>query len=105
MLSKHLLKFQTCKKSPKRESHLINIHTKALLTENDEQNKAKALRVFNDTRSAVRCGALVSINQHYKDLKELWKWCLKEYKDMETKACIISVQTQMNKFNYFLGSN
>ena len=70
-----------------------------MLAEHAEQNKAKTLRVFSDTRWAVRCGALVSIIQHYKDLKELWKWCLKEYKDMETKACLIGVQRQINKFN------
>ena len=38
------------KKSPKRESQLITIHTKGLFTENDEQNKAKSIRVFSDTR-------------------------------------------------------
>ena len=91
------------KKSPKRESQLITIHTKGLFTENDEQNKTKTIRVFSDTRWTVRCGALVSIIQHYEELKELWKWCLKEYKDTETKARIIGVQTQMNKFNYFFG--
>ena len=47
--------------------------------------------------------ALVSIIQHYEELKELWKWCLKEHKDKETKARIIGVQTQMNKFNYLFG--
>ena len=37
------------KKSPKRESQLITIHTKGLFTENDEQNKTKTIRVFSDT--------------------------------------------------------
>ena len=32
-----------------------------------------------------------------------YQWCLKEYKDTETKACIIGVQTQVNKFNYIFG--
>ena len=91
------------KKSPKFESQLITIHQKGLFTENDEQNKTKTIRVFSDTRWTVRCGALVSIIQHYEELKELWKGCLKEYKDTETKARIIGVQTQMNKFNYFFG--
>ena len=99
MLSKHLLKLQLVKKSAKHESQLITIHTKGLFTENDEQNKTKTIRVFSDTRWTVRYGALVSIIQHYKEFKELWKWCLKEY--TETKACIICVRTQMNKFNYF----
>ena len=72
-----------------------------MFTEYDVQNKTKAIRVFSDTRWTARCGALVSIIQHYKELRELWKWCLKEYKDPETKARIIGVQTQMNKFNYF----
>ena len=89
------------KKSLKRESQVITTHTKELFTENDEQNKTKTIRVFSDTRWTVRCGALVSIIQHYEELRELWKWCLKEYKDTETKAGIIGVQTQMNKFNYF----
>ena len=74
-----------------------------MLAEHAEQNKAKTLRVFSDTRWAVRCGALVSIIQHYEELKELCKWYLKEYIDTETKARIIGVQTQMNKFNYFFG--
>ena len=30
-----------------------------------------------------------------------YQWCLKKYKDMETEARVIGVQTQMNKFNYF----
>ena len=55
------------KKSPKRESQLITIHTKGLFTENDEQNKTKTIRVFSDTRWTVRCGALVSIIQHYEE--------------------------------------
>ena len=38
------------KKSPKRESQLINIHAKGFFTENDEQNKTKAIRVFSDTK-------------------------------------------------------
>ena len=90
------------KKAPKCESQLITIHIKGLFTENDEQNKTKTIRVFSDTRWTVRCGALVSIIQHHEKLKEL---CLKEYKDTETKARIIGVQTQMNKFNFFLESN
>ena len=85
------------KKSLKRESRVITTHTKELFTENDEQNKIKTIRVFSDTRWTVRCGALVSIIQHYEELKELWKWCLKECKDTETKARIIGVQTRMNK--------
>ena len=103
MLSKHLLKFQNLKKSPKRESQLITIYTKGLFTENDEQIKTKTIRIFSDARWTVRCGALVSIIQHCEELKELWKWCLKEYKVTETKAHIIGVQTQMNKCNYFFG--
>ena len=59
------------KKSPKRESQLITVHTKGLLTKNEEQNKTKTIRVFSDTRWTVRCGALVSIIQHYGELKEL----------------------------------
>ena len=37
------------KKSHKRESHLINIHTKGLFTENYKQNKTKKLLAFSDT--------------------------------------------------------
>ena len=59
------------KKSRKRESQLITIHTKGLFTENDEQNKTKIIRVFSDTRWTVRGGALVSLIQHYEELKEL----------------------------------
>ena len=42
------------KKSPKRESQLMNVHTKGLFTENDEQNKAKTIRDFSDTRWTLR---------------------------------------------------
>ena len=56
-------------KSPKRESQLITIHTKGLFTENDEQNKTKTIRVFSDTRWTVRYGVLVSIIEHYEELK------------------------------------
>ena len=49
------------KKSPKCESTLINIHTKGLFTENDEQNKTKTIRLFSDTEWTVRYGALVQI--------------------------------------------
>ena len=52
------------KKSPKHKSQLITIHTKELFTENEEQNKAKTIIVFSDTRWTVKCGALVSIIQH-----------------------------------------
>ena len=83
MLSKHLLKI--VKKSPKHESQLITIHTKGLFTENDEQNKTKTIRVFSDTRWTVRCGALVSIIQHYEELKELWKRCLKRAKTQKPR--------------------
>ena len=55
------------------------------------------------SRWTVRCGTLVSIIQHYKKLKELWKWYLKQYKDGKTKARITGVQIQMNKFYYFFG--
>ena len=37
------------KKSPKRKSELIAIHTKGLFTENDEQNITKTIRVFSHT--------------------------------------------------------
>ena len=36
-------------KSPKCNSKVINIHTKGLFTENNEQNKSKKTRVFSDT--------------------------------------------------------
>ena len=72
-----------------------------MFTQNDEQNKAKFIRTFSDTRWTARCGALVSIIQHYKELKESWKRCLKEHKETETKAHTIGLQTQMNKFNFF----
>ena len=91
-------------KSPKCNLKVINIHTKGLFIENNEQNKSKKTKVFSDTRWAVRCGALVSIIQHYKKFIELWRWCLKEYKFTGSiKARIIGFQTQMISFNYFFG--
>ena len=88
------------KKSPRLEAQWKNIQTDG--TDNEE-NKSKAIRVFSITRWTVRHGALVSIIQHYKKLNELWCWCLEVYKDTETKARIIGVQTQMQKLIYFFG--
>ena len=46
----------------------MNIHTKGLFTENDEQNKTKTIRVFSDTLWTAKYDTLVSIIQHYKEL-------------------------------------
>ena len=65
------------KKLPKCELQLINIHTKELFTENDEQNKTKTITLFSDTRWTVRFGALVSIIQHYKKFIKIMEVVLK----------------------------
>ena len=38
------------------------------------------LRLFNETRRKVRTSPLTSIYENYKELEELWDWCLDEAK-------------------------
>ena len=72
-------------------------------TEENCSSKFITLRLFCGTRCAVRAGSLTSIYKNYKDLEELWRWCLTEYKDREAKARVLGVQAQMRKFDYFYG--
>ena len=43
---------------------------------------------------------MTSIYQNYKELKELWDWCLDEYKVREAKEWIHGVQSQMQTFEH-----
>ena len=65
--------------------------------------KMQTLRPFSRTRWTVRASSLTSICGNYKELEELWNWCLVEYKDREAKARIHGVQAQMQTFDYFFG--
>ena len=88
--------------SPKRDSHLRKIHEEEHY-ENEEKLSGlmKTLRLFSQTRWTVRASSLTSICENYKELEELWNWCLIEYNDRETKARIYGVQAQMRTFDYF----
>ena len=59
------------------------------------------LRLFSQTLWLVRASLLTSIRQNYRELKELWKWCLVEYKLRESKARINDVHAEMQTFDYF----
>ena len=62
------------------------------------------LRLFSQTRWTVRTSSLTCICENYKELVELWNWCLVGYKDREAKARIHGVQAQMQTFDYFFAS-
>ena len=90
--------------SPKRNSHLRKIHEEEYYENEEKLNgKMQTMRLFSHTRWTVRASSLTSICENYKELEELWNWCLIEYKDRETKARIHGVQAQMQTFDYFFG--
>ena len=90
--------------SPKHGSHLRKIHEEEYY-ENEEKlsGKMQTLRLFSQVRWTVRASSLTSISENYKDLEELWNWCLVGYKDREAKARIHGVQAQMRTFDYCFG--
>lgn len=90
--------------SPKRDSHLRKIHEEEYYEDEDHSNFI-TLKLFSQTRWTVRAGSLISILENYKELETLWDWCLKEYKDSESKARVLGVQAQMRNFDYFYGLN
>ena len=82
--------------SPKRHSNFRKIHEEEYY-ENEKKlsGKMQTLRSFSQTRWTVRASSLTSICENYKELEELWNWCLVEYEDREAKARIHGVQAQM----------
>ena len=90
--------------SPKRDSHLRKIHEEEYYDDDDEHNDMlKTVRLFSETRWTVRAVSLSSIYENYKELDQLWTWCLAVYKDTESKARVNGVQSQMQSFDYFFG--
>ena len=63
----------------------------------------KTVRLFSETRWNRRAGSLSSIYENYKELDQLWTWCLDVYKDTESKTRVNGVQSQMQSFDYFFG--
>ena len=61
------------------------------------------MKLFSETRWTVTTSSLTIIYENYKELEELWDWCLDEYKDREAKARIHDVQCQMQTSEYFFG--
>ena len=61
------------------------------------------MKLFSETRWTVTTSSLTIIYENYKELEELWDWCLDEYKDREAKARIRDVQCQMQTSEYFFG--
>ena len=90
--------------SLKRDSHLRKIHEKEYYKKEEKFNgKMQTLRLFSQTRWTVRASSLTSICENYKELEDLWNWCLVGCKDREAKARIHGVQAQMQTFDYFFG--
>ena len=65
--------------------------------------KMETLRLFSQTHWTVRASSLTSICENYKELEDLWNWCLVEYKDRKAKARINSALAQMWTSDYFFG--
>ena len=63
--------------------------------------KVLTLRLFSETRWTVRGASLTSIYENYKELEELWDWCLDKYKDTEPNTQIHDAQSQMQMCEYF----
>ena len=91
------------KYSPKRDSHLRKIHEEEYYDDDEHDGMLKTVRLFSETRWTVRGASLSSIYDNYKELDLLWTWCLEVYKDTESRARVIGVQTQMQNFEYFFG--
>ena len=89
--------------SPKRDSHLRKIHEEEYYDDDEHNDKLKTVRLFSETRWTVRAVSLSSIYENYKELDQLWTWCLDVYKDTESKARVNGVQSQMQSFDYFFG--
>ena len=87
--------------SPKRDSHLRKIHEEEYYDDDEHNDMLKTIRLFSETRWTVRAGSLSRIYENYKELDQLWTWCLDVYKDTESKARVKGVQSQMQSFNYF----
>jgi len=61
------------------------------------------MRVLCLTRWTVRAEALQSILQDYQVLVELWDTILDDIKDSDTRARILNLASQMQKFEYHFG--
>ena len=61
-------------------------------------SKFSTLRLFRETRWAVRASSLANIYENYEELE-----CLDGYKDREAKAQIHGVQSQKLTSEYFFG--
>ena len=85
--------------SPKHDSHLRKIHKEECCQNKDHcTSQFSTLRLFSETRWTVRASSLPSIYENYKELEELWDWCLNEYKDREVRARIHGEQSQIQTF-------
>ena len=89
--------------SPKRDSHLRKIHEEEYYDDDEHNDMLKTVRLFSETRWTVRAGSLSSIYENYKELDQLWTWCLDVYKDTGSKARVNGVQSQMQTLDYFFG--
>ena len=88
--------------SPKRDSHLRKIHEEEYYDDDEHNDMLKTVRLFSETRWAVRAGSLSSIYENYKELDQLWTWCLDVYKDTELKARVNGLPVSDAEFRLFL---
>ena len=85
------------KKSPQRDTHLSKLRA-------ETSNVKKEVRTFCPTRWTVRAEALASmVNNHIKELMELWDWSLNNLKDTEMKARVRGVKSCMATFSFYFG--
>ena len=61
------------------------------------------IRVLYSTRWTVRADSLFSVVENYTILMNTWDEATRVIRDMETKARILGVQSQMQKFSFMFG--
>ena len=88
---------------PKHDSHLPKIHKEEYDQNKDHcTSKFSTLILFSETCWTFRTSSLTWIYENYKELEDLWDWCLDKYKDEEAKAQIQEVQSQIQTSEIFL---
>ena len=87
--------------SPRREAIFrANRQENDMLT---DSSASVGIRVLCPTRWTIRADALFSVIANYTILMNTWDEATRVARDMETKARIIGVQSQMKKFSFMSG--
>ena len=87
--------------SPRREAMFrANRRENDMLT---DSSSSAGIRVLCPTRWTVRADSLFSVIANYTILMNTWDEATRVARDMETKARILGVQSQMKKFSFIFG--